>query len=52
MFINDFLALVACELSGEVLAMRYDSSTGTFTQIAALGGLHCPVALTTHMTAC
>ena len=45
-FVNDTLALVACERSGEVLAMRYDSSTGLFTQIAALGGLHRPVALT------
>jgi 6-phosphogluconolactonase len=45
-FVNDSLALVACERSGEVLAMRYDSSTGVFTQIAALDGLYRPVALT------
>ena len=44
-FVNDTLALVACERSGEVLAMRYDSSTGVFTQIAALDGLYRPVAL-------
>lgn len=45
-FVNDTLALVACERSGEVLAMRYDSSTGVFTQIAAIDGLYRPVALT------
>ena len=45
-FVNDTLALVACERSGELLAMRYDPSTGVFSQIAALGGLHRPVALT------
>ena len=46
-FVNDTLALVACERSGEVLAMHYDSSTGLFSQVAALDGLHRPVALTT-----
>ena len=44
-FVNDTLALVACERSGEVLAMRYDASTGVFSQIAVLGGLYRPVAL-------
>lgn len=45
-FVNETLALVACERSGEVLSQRYDSSSGLFTQIAALGSLHRPVALT------
>ena len=45
MFINDALALVACERSGEVLALRYDPSAGSFAQAVVLGGLHRPVAL-------
>ena len=45
-FAGDSLALVACERSGEVLAMRYDPSTGSFTRISAMDGLYRPVALT------
>lgn len=45
-FINDTLALVACERSGEVLAMRHDPSNGGFEMANALGGLYRPVALT------
>ena len=48
-FAGDTLALVACERSGEVLAMRYDSSTGVFSQIAVLGGIYRPVALTARI---
>ena len=45
-FVSPATALVACERSGEVLAMRYDADTGLFRQVSALGGLHRPVALT------
>ena len=45
-FVDDTLALVACERSGEVLSMRYDTSTGGFAKIAAIHGLYRPVALT------
>lgn len=49
-FVDDSLALVACERSGEVLVLRYDSSTGRFTQISAMAGFHRPVALTLSKT--
>lgn len=48
-FVTDSLALVACERSGEVLAMRYDASTGVFSQIAVLSDLFRPVVLTVGM---
>jgi len=44
-FVNDTLALVACERSGEVLAMRYDSVSSVFSQIGAIHGLYRPVSL-------
>lgn len=44
-FVGDMLALVACERSGEVLAMRYDATEGSFSPLSSLRGLHRPVAL-------
>ena len=44
-FVSSTLALVAMERSGEVHALRYDSSTGLFERIATLGGVFRPVAL-------
>ncbi len=45
-FVSDTLALVAMERSGEVLALRYEASTGRFAVVSTLGGLFRPVALT------
>ena len=45
-FVTETLALVAMERSGEVLALRYEASTGRFAVVSTLGGLFRPVALT------
>lgn len=45
-FVDDTLALVAMERSGEVHALRYDAPSGKFDVVATLGGLFRPVALT------
>ena len=45
MFATDSLALVACERSGEVLALSYAKDDGVFKTIATLGGLFRPVSL-------
>ena len=44
-FVTDSLALVACERSGEVLALSYAMDDGVFKTIATLGGLFRPVSL-------
>lgn len=44
-FVSDSLALVACERSGEVLALSYAMDDGVFKTIATLGGLFRPVSL-------
>ena len=44
-FATDSLALVACERSGEVLALNYAKDTGKFEKIAVLSGLYRPVSL-------
>ena len=41
-FINDRLALVAMERSGEVSALGYDAASGAFSEISSLHGLHRP----------
>ena len=46
LFVTDTLALVAMERSGEVLALRYDPATGSFSALSRLAGLFRPVALT------
>ena len=46
LFVSDTLALVAMERSGEVLALRYDPATGSFSVLSRLSGLFRPVALT------
>ena len=45
-FVSDTLALVTMERSGEVLSLRYDPATGSFSVLSALSGLFRPVALT------
>ena len=44
-FATESLALVACERSGEVLALSYAMDDGVFKTIATLGGLFRPVSL-------
>ena len=44
-FVSDSLALVACERSGEVLALSYAKDDGVFKTVATLGGLFRPVSL-------
>ncbi len=44
-FVSDSLALVACERSGEVLALSYAMDDGVFKTVATLGGLFRPVSL-------
>jgi len=44
-FVSDLLALVACERSGEVLALSYAKDDGVFKTVATLGGLFRPVSL-------
>lgn len=51
-FVNDSLALVACERSGEVLGLSYDRDSGVFKTIATLGGLFRPVSLLAKMVPC
>lgn len=45
-FVNGTLALAACERSGEVVALRFDSDTGNFKEISSSGNIFRPVALT------
>ncbi len=45
-FVTETLALVALERSGEVLALRYEASTGRFAVVSTLSGLFRPVSLT------
>ena len=49
-FVNDTLALVALERSGEVHALSYNPGTSMFTRLSILSGLFRPVALTPHKT--
>ena len=44
-FVSDSLALVACERSGEVLALSYAKDDGVFKTVATSGGLFRPVSL-------
>ena len=46
LFVSDTLALVTMERSGEVLSLRYDPATCSFTVLSRLTGLFRPVALT------
>ena len=45
-FVNDTLALVAMERSGDVHALRYEAAKGRFDVVSTLGGLFRPVSLT------
>jgi 6-phosphogluconolactonase len=44
-FVNDTLALVACERSGEVTALKYDSENATFCEVTKINNIFRPVAL-------
>jgi 6-phosphogluconolactonase len=44
-FVNDTIALVACERSGEVIVLNYDSQKGTFSEISKINNLFRPVAV-------
>jgi 6-phosphogluconolactonase len=45
LFVNDTLALVACERSGEVIALKYDSENATFCEVTKINNIFRPVAL-------
>ena len=45
LFVSDTLALAAMERSGDVLSLRYDPATASFSVLARLSGLFRPVAL-------
>ena len=43
-FLNDTLAIVTMERSGEVHTLRYDAEKGTFSVLGTCSGLFRPVA--------